>query len=192
MRKHRTHRHLLRTLGLLAVVFVACGEPAVPDTPGGAEGPGAEPAIEWENPRTQQLFSSIEDAAGELSFSPVMPRFGRPEKIFVTPPQTTARDDRVLTLLFRDESSAPFHVVEERASPTWKDNYDGAVAQCQPSNGCNEEWSVVTVREGVRALLIEDEEVTSITWKEGDIEFLVIGPASTFTAPEALATANSL
>jgi hypothetical protein len=111
------------------------------------------------------------------------------EAVFVSRDETP-QDERVLFLVYGLAEKVPFWVTEMAAGPNWSDNFDEQVAECEPPDCTG--MSVVLIRDAQRALLLASEEVTSLIWKEGEIEFRLQGPADTFTPTVAMETANSI
>lgn len=124
-----------------------------------------------------------------LTFIPIAPSFGAAEAVYVSRDETP-KDERVLFLVYGLAEGAPFWVVQAPAGPTWRDIFDEQIQSCTPPP-CPE-MSVVIIRDSQRALLDASSSVTSLMWKEGDVEVRLQGPAGTFTSDVALDVANSL
>lgn len=184
-----------QTVALLAacmLVFAGCGNGPEPANGGPRVG---ENLADWETPRpgdTVKVESLAEGVdVGDLLFQPVTPAIGPPDGTFVTKADPEQPEEGSVFLVYHENAGDPYWIVERSAGPSWKDNFDELVAECAPPS-CEADLSVVIVRSDVRALLTETEDETVLLWKEGDLEFRVIGPSSTLPAEDAIAVANSI
>ena len=96
-----------------------------------------------------------------------------------------------MTLVYLKPRTGPFWIIQSAADPSWKDNFDEFVAECTPPD-CESKISVVKIRGGLRALLIDDGVSTLLLWHEGALEFRLTGPGSSFAPDIAVEIANSL
>jgi hypothetical protein len=198
MRPPRAWRSL-RVTGysiVLAALLSGCAkvEPGVradPTETSATTFPLESPSIDWAHPQPANTVevAGLSDSAAVLPFDPISPKFGEPLSVFVSDPDQTPDEDRVLFLVYKGQDGNPFWVVQLSAGPTWKDNFDQQVAECTPPCGG---LSVVQVRDKQRALLSRGDFVTALLWLEGDVEVQLQGPSSSFTSNVAILTANSL
>jgi hypothetical protein len=193
-------RRPLRVTGysiVLAALLSGCAkvEPGVradPTNTSATTFPLESPSIDWARPQPANTVevAGLSEAAGVLPFVPISPKFGEPLSVFVSDPDQTPDEDRVLFLVYKGEDGNPFWVVQLSAGPNWKDNFDQQVAECIPPT-CSG-LSVVQVRDKQRALLSSGDFVTALLWLEGDVEVRLQGPSASFNSDVAILTANSL
>ncbi len=155
------------------------------------------PPISWNDPLGYQP-DSLASAESDLAFTPVVPAgLGDSAAISENDPSETPKSDRSLAFVYDDLKYGGTYFVEE-SIPTLTQNHLEDLATCQPGEtGCSTKgWSLVTIRDGVTALLIyaprEVSEATSLTWIENDIMFVVMGPRDSLTDSNALAIAAAI
>jgi hypothetical protein len=139
-------------------------------------------------------------AAPELAFPPVVPReVGPPQKSWIN--TQSDRAHQVLALLYDDSTRGRFFVIE---SPRDTDvtpegaqqSLEQMATECaDPSAGCEGAWSVITLKDGTRALLIEGDpdipdQTTSVLFYRANVLFNIVGPVATFDRSDALAVAE--
>lgn len=187
--RSRVKRKIRAAVLLLPVFLVACGrEASVPPE----DNPRRGSEINWSAAPPDTIpLNSIAEAASYVGFSPLAPRIGDPDAIYVSDPATMAADEPLVILVYLRHIAAPFWIEQMPTGPNWRDNFDELVAQCQPPE-CQSKLSVVTIRGGTRALFIDDGDISLILWREGDVEVRVKGPSSSFNTETAVEIANSV
>jgi hypothetical protein len=152
--------------------------------------------IDFANP-LGTVVSSISVADSFLPFLAIEPRnLGQYEAISATDPATTPMRDRSVAFVYAGSTYGQYFVQESKPTLTQDELND--LADCQPGEtACSTVgWSLVSIRKGVTALLIyapaEVSEATSLTWLEGDIMFVVMGPRNTLSDSDALSIAEGV
>jgi hypothetical protein len=145
------------------------------------------------DPAGSGVSMTLAEAATVLPFSPVAPPagVGPSAMLIVSDPNTVDKQDRGIAWLYQD-ASGPFAVIERTAEKTEQD-LEAAVT-CQPGElGCSTEgWSLGKLSGGQTALVIDGNMAVSVDWLQNSIEFLVVGPASSFSLDQAMSIANEM
>jgi hypothetical protein len=118
--------------------------------------------IDWSRPQPGYAVeaASVEEAAMDLAFAPIVPRFGTPSLVFMSPEEETVQE-RALWLVFEEPEGVPCWVIELAAHPDYPPNYDEAIEHCAAEpDDCAGIWTTVIVRDGIQALLTENEATT--------------------------------
>ena len=149
------------------------------------------PAPDWSKPLlpNTERVPSIAAAATRLPFKPrASSAIVAESKIFAMagPP----RKFPGLDLVVDDPHYGRFQVMEQGSDITQAQLE--AVGRCDPSEGCDDGWDLVTIRGGIRALLDSGPVTTTIEWLDRGIRFTVEGPSDTLSGDEATAIANTL
>ena len=157
------------------------------DGPPSAEGP----PFSVDDPLVNGIPTTEGEAASHLAFDPVVPEaLGEPLRLVMTTPDVagTRKEDLAFAVVYDHPDYGRFYIVQ--AVPQTTQAELESLAGCDPSQGCEGEWSLVTIRSGVTALLIEGPVANSVIWLEDGVRFDVVGPAETFSAEEVLEVAN--
>jgi len=93
--------------------------------------------------------------------------------------------------MYSDPEYGTFYLTEV-ISQTNSDELKALAANCDQDAECSGKFSIVTVRDGLDALLIAGSEATSIVVLSGDVRIDIVGPAATFSPDEAVTLANAL
>jgi hypothetical protein len=101
-----------------------------------------------------------------------------------------SKEDLAFALIYDHPQYGRFHVIE-RASQTTQQELESLATTCDPAKGCEGEWTVVDLGDGVGALSIRGPVATSLTWLKGGVRFDVAGPSETFTQNAVVAVARS-
>jgi hypothetical protein len=181
-----------------AILLSSCAN-ATPPVSGDASSdyaPSGRMPIDFANP-LGTVVSSISEVDASLPFSAVEPRnLGQYEAISASDPATTPMQDRSVAFVFAGTKYGQYFIQESK--PTLSQQELNDLAECQPGEtGCSTAgWSLVSIRRGVTALLIyapaEVSEATSLTWLEGDIMFVVMGPRNALSDADALSIAEGI
>jgi hypothetical protein len=166
---------------LSIVILTAC-------TQGGA---GDHPPADWSKPLliNAEAVRSIAAAKRRLPFPPVAsPELVSKARIFVRagPP----RVGRALDLMVYDPRYGRLQVLEELSQTTQAELE--SLANCNHSKGCEGSWDLVTIRNGIRALVVTGPGSTFIAWLDHGVRFTVEGPPAILTRDEAITIANTL
>jgi len=149
----------------------------------------------WESdPELGRVPMTLAEATSSLPFAPIVP----PEEVGASPTLTASdpdrfpKKDRGLAWLYKD-AAGPFAVIEGVAGEGAEQLLEKA-ATCQPGEtGCSTVgWSLGTLPGGHTALVINGSAATSVAWVQGPVEFLVIGPAESFSPAQAMSIANEM
>ncbi len=176
-------------VGVVTIVG-ACGGSG--PRPGGEERPaaGGEPVADWNDPLVNGVeVSGTQAASTLLPFVPRLPaELGDPGRVLVTDPASADREARVFAAMYDHPSYGRFWVIERVAEMTQEELRSWA--ECERTTGCEGSWSLVTVGDGIEAILIEGPVATSVVWLSGQVSFDVVGPADTLTGKEAVEIAD--
>lgn len=162
--------------------------------------PGSGPDIDWDSLNSPTIgVPSVEAALPLLPFTPIVPaaELGAPSKIIVSDPSVFSKENRGLGLRFDHPSYGRFWVTQDPLPSGISQEQLQAdlesLADCE-DRGCEGEWSLETIRGGIRGLLLiaPPHGATAVEWYENGIEMSVMGPPDAFTGEEALAAANRL
>ncbi len=203
-RVSRLCRGSIALLVIGTLVFTACarartgaGASAAPTSTESASVRPDFPPISWNDPLGFQP-DSLSSAEADLAFTPLVPAdLGDPAAISETDPSQTPKGDRALAFVYDDPKYGGRYYVEESV-PTLTQKHLEEQATCQPGeSACTTKgWSLVTIRDGVTALLIyapsQASEATSLSWIEKGVMFIVMGPRDTLTDSDALAVAAAI
>ncbi len=149
----------------------------------------------WEyDPADGGLPMTLAEATSILPFSPIVPPAdvgASPSLIASDPDRFKNEQDRGIAWLYQD-AAGPFAVIEGLAHMT--EQQLEAAATCQPGEtGCSTEgWSLGTLSGGHTALVIDGNMATSVDWLQNSVQYLVIGPADSFTPEHAMTIANEM
>ncbi|MBA3551366.1 MAG: hypothetical protein H0W27_00650 [Actinobacteria bacterium] len=135
-----------------------------------------------------------ETAAAELlPFSPIVPEgISPPPLIVITDPAGTPEGDRVMALIYTHLEHGRFWIIESVSQAT-EVKFRSIVDNCaDPTSGCASQASLVEIRDGITALLLEGPVTTALQWQEKGVTFDILGPFETFTAEAALSLAEEL
>jgi hypothetical protein len=201
------------TFGAVALAVMcalsACG-------PSEAEkGDGEQP--NWDLPIAGSTpLSSATDA--DLAFEPTVPDIlGTAEQIIATSPIHAPASDREIAWIYDDPTYSRFAIIERLVDQSATLAEYNALAST--SEGCTSlsggsrvechygKRSMVKVRDGVSAFLLEGDVTTALHWLEPvdpsnktaferyedpAVEVVVLGPAGTFTSDNAMEVANKV
>ena len=155
---------------------------------------GRRPALQWDGSMLVYSLevSSIPEAATKLPFVPIASlTLGDPISIFVSDPAAVPVEDRAISLTYQHPSYGRF-VLGEQLSQTTQQELEALADGCDPSQGCEGTWTIVTIRETTKALLVAGPGSTFMSWLVGPIRINLLGPPDTFDTSEAMAVANSV
>ncbi len=155
---------------------------------------GAGEVPNWDEPLADDVPVPSEAAAAELlPFSPIVPEgISPPPLIVVTDPAGTPESDRVMALIYTHIEHGRFWIIEGVSQAT-EAKFQSIVDNCaDPTSGCASKASLVEIRDGITALLLEGPVTTALQWQDEGVTFDILGPFETFTAEEALSLANEL
>jgi hypothetical protein len=178
----------------------ACGPDSRTDIPRSLSpvevpGEGEGPLPEWDNPLVNGVdVATRDEAAAELAFDPVVPKSLPPsDRMLMTDPEAggVSKEHLAFALIYNHPEYGRFQVIE-RVSQTSQEELESLATTCDPAKGCEGEWTLVDLRDGLRALSIRGPVATAIIWLESGIRFDVAGPSETFTKEASIAVANSL
>jgi hypothetical protein len=157
------------------------------DAPG-SEGPGPR----WDNILVGGLdVATVAEASSAVRFQPVRPSdIGAPERIVVSPSDDGSLAS-VMAMRFTTEEYGMFWLIQEE-SQTTQEELEGLASACDPSNGCEGNWTLIVLADGTTALAIDGPASTSLMWLEGGVRLDLTGPPTTFTVAQAQAIADSL
>jgi hypothetical protein len=184
-RPRLTSKSVLASALLFFVLATACSKASV-------ETDSAQ-SFDWDNiVRNGLTVDALAEAQGYLSFEPISPRsLGSPLRILVSDPAQFELDARSVGMEFKDPTYGHFWIIEN-ASQTTQKELEGLVDQCKSSPKCEGTWSVVDIRDGVRAVLIEGPPSTLLEWLESGLRVVVMGSPDEFTGDEAISVANAI
>lgn len=167
------------------------GSLANPALAGEEEDPQDSMPIDWDNPIVNaSVLRRPQDANQHLSFTPSVPEsLGDPRRSLMTEPKAAADpQDRWLSLEYQHPQYGHFLALQS-FSQTNDAELAAIAARCSPASGCEGTASIVSLRDGSPALILEGPTATSITWLRGTTRFDIIGPPE-FTAAGAEEVAN--
>lgn len=154
--------------------------------------------IDWDNPLQDGVLLTPENEGipGVVNYLRhyVVPRYlgipRAPVKVFINDP--TGEADSAAAWVYDDIDLGKFVVIEE-VSQTNQAELE-SLATCPPDDsGCvSEGWSLVEIRDGVTALLIEGDVSNGVVWLEDELRFNVVGPSETFSSEDVIAVANAV
>jgi len=150
--------------------------------------------VDWSRPLMNAVtVPSASAASKSLAFQPAAPSsLGTPTSIQITNPQAAgASSDRSLALIYDNPSlGGRFWVLEHPAGATTSSELSAIAASCTPASGCEGTANMISLGNGVSALHLEGA-TEGIIWVQGGVYYDVVGPADTFTAPDATSVANA-
>jgi hypothetical protein len=163
--------------------------PLVPFRQAAETGASADEAnaegLDWDQPFADSLpVAALNDAARRLRFRPVVPPLlGPPRSIFVHRSLRTS-ENQAVALVYQSARFGRFFVLESptRTTPA---KLEAIPSHCRPERGCVGTWTMMTLDDGTRALLVAGPVSTVVVWLRGDVRFDLAGPADTFTAADA-------
>jgi hypothetical protein len=181
---------------LVAVLVLAgCARGGGVVKPGAASDQPGGSTPDWNNPLASLGVVVVDAAAAAplLPFSPVTPssKMGVPIKVVTTDPHRIDQSERSIVWLFNDPAGGVFWVAEGLTQVS-QSQLEKEATGCDHSSGCEGEWSVTHIRNGVTALLISGPTATSVTWLDDGVRYDVLGPAQTFSPDDAVAEANDV
>jgi hypothetical protein len=141
-----------------------------------------------------RAVGEVANAARELSFRPtIAPALGQPARIFVH----NAYRPQALALVYDHPVDGRLVVTEEpidMPEDVQRQALDGMAAGCDPATGCVGSWTMHTLFNGNRALVISSvPDVNAVVWiHDGGIRYQLMGPGTTLGATRALAVANAI
>lgn len=198
-RRGRGLRWVTAAAALLALALTACAD----RPPGTGAGPTASPTteptvdvggqpIDWEDPISLGTpVQSTDELGNDLSFQPVLPNLGDPNKLLVNDPEAFDKPDRGFGAEYETADLGTFWLLEEPSDITQKD-LEGLPSQCDPAGGCEGKWSLVTLDDGTVALLIDGPMSVGIVWLHNGLYLDVIGQPGSFKSENAVAAANAV
>ncbi len=140
-----------------------------------------------------EKVSELAAAAPSLPFTPISPpALGQPADLYMHP-------GTQLALRYESPTYGRLWVYQRAGSVSAElalDSYERLVRDCAiPANACEGRWTMVVLKDGTRALLIEGDpairgNTTNVHWARSGMSYIVIGPPSAFTAEEAIAVSN--
>jgi hypothetical protein len=141
-----------------------------------------------------RAVADVAAAARELSFKPtIAPALGRPTRIFVH----NAYRPQALALVYDSPVDGRLALTEEpidMPEDLQRQALEGMAAGCDPATGCVGSWTMHTLFNGNRALVISDApNVNAVVWiHDGGIRYQLMGPGTTLSANRAVAVANAI
>lgn len=162
--------------------------------------PPVGPQIDWENPYhgAGEKYASVEDAQSQVWFEIVVPSFGKPDLIQVTPVDTPKELTSVAMVFHLPQGGTV--LVEEM--PAVGDDSEGLRAIAAAHEGeladvpagdlspaTEAAYSIVSLR-GTEALLVQGQGLGRVMWVEAGVRVDLLGP--NLTASEAIELAKSL
>lgn len=174
---------------LVAILLSACapiGE--------AGEAAGGESQLDWDHALANEVsVPNVSEAAQNLAFAPLGPlkELDSPKRILITAPERgIPRRDRAFALVYQDSTYGVFQVIEYIT--LWNQQDIEALTVCDPGQECDGRWSLVNIRNGIRAALKNGPSTTVLFWLEGGVTFEIIGPVASFSSDDAIAIANML
>jgi hypothetical protein len=157
-----------------------------------------EEAVRWnEPPLIGGRRITLQDARDELPFDSVVARaLGVPESVYL--PREGGGPHPTVAFVYRSQPrglmwvfEAPRDAAISFAQAT--QDAEALVQACaEPASACEGRWTMATLQDGSRALLIAGPEATSVAWMRGAARFQIMGPADDLLPTEAIAAANTL
>ncbi|HEX6506027.1 MAG TPA: hypothetical protein VF221_00190 [Chloroflexota bacterium] len=147
--------------------------------------------VDWSNPFVDRIArAGVGEAARDLHFPPVAPaELGHPLAVFVHA-QVSAPDQQALALVYQSSTYGRF-IVQEEPMPMTQAQLESLAQTCQPVS-CEGSWTIVTLPDGTRALLISSSASNGVLWLRNGVRFDVYGPPDTFTVADAEVIATKL
>jgi hypothetical protein len=194
--------------------------PTTAEVPGGGGAPEPPPYF-WTDPFGPDAVEVASADDARTAFQPDVPdRLPDPNKIEETDPSQVSLVDRGIAWTYSDSAGSNPYILVEQIFNATQAELEGPAAQkpgcsAPDENGSYEcsgsGFSIKEIRGGVRALLSQGPEVTTIEWFEplklrqsSDAEkatsdlthpvldIRVMGPSKSFTPDEALSVANDV
>jgi len=160
--------------------------------PLGSHPTGGEPGeIDWTQPFVDtNKVSGVAAAATVAGFAPVVPQaLGSPAAVAVH----GSYRPQAVGLVFNTPAFGRFIVLEDRAQPNEQEFLENLAATCHPQTGCEGSWTMISLKNGIRALLIANPDVSNgVLWVENGLSFDAFGPSDTFSVADAEAVAGEL
>lgn len=151
-----------------------------------------EPLVNWNRPFIDGINSpSVAAAESALPFKPALPAAaGTPVAVYIHGDIGAHPEQQALGLVFDSSSSGQFIVTEEPTKSSTAELQQLA-ATCDPNNGCQGSWTMVTLSDGTPALQIAADVSTGLIWIHNGVRYDVYGPATTFNSAQATQLANA-
>jgi len=194
------------------------GSSSAAQLPGGAEAP-EPPGYIWTDPFGPKAveISSADDA--QTAFEPDVPdKLPDPTKAETADPSQVSMANRGIAWTYKDSAGSPYIVVEEIFNATQEElelpatHKSGCSTPDESgSYDCAGSFSIKEIRGGVRALLSQGPEVTTVEWfeplnvKQSEearaaiadlshpvLDVRVMGPTDSFTPEDAVDVANGI
>lgn len=154
---------------------------------------GGEPGeIDWTQPFVDtDRVSDLAAAAKDAGFAPVAASetLGPPAAVAVH----RLYRPQAIGLVFDTPAFGRFLVLEDRARPNEQEFLENLAATCRPENGCEGSWTMILLKNGKRALLIANRDISNgVLWVQHGLSFDAFGPSATFSVADAEEVANTL
>lgn len=146
--------------------------------------------IDWSAPPLCIPLKDGADPGSFLAFSPISPKVGTPEATFVTDPEEAPRSARGVFFVYQGPSGT-IYWISESISEINHGDLERLASTCDPRRGCQGTWSLVTIREGTEAVLIQgvgSDATTSLVWLRGRLRMQIMGPSGGLSRREAVTT----
>jgi len=183
---------LLLVIGSLVHWFVSAPIRTTAAVTAEAQDVGGDPPADWNNPFVDGVrLTGVAAAAAHLRFIPAAPAsVGVPRDVFIHAGAPN-RAAQALGLVYDGVPYGRFIVQEEPTRMT-QEQLESLAKPCE-SAGCQGSWTVTTLGDGTRVLLIASSVSDGVLWLRDGVLFNVYGPSATFavTDAEAVATAFS-
>lgn len=143
--------------------------------------------IDWDRPIVDGRIVTAEEAAHAMAFQVVVPHIdGGPQRIMITPPESAPPRFRNAAIMFSGPKLGRFNLIESM-SQTTQQELEG-LSRC--SGGCEGNWELVDLPEGIRGVLFEGPATTGVIWLRKETRFDLVGPTETFDALAAILVAS--
>jgi hypothetical protein len=181
---------------LVLVSLAACGTRRAPLTGSAATTPApsftpsnAEGMLDYEHPLPPDYVVSLDEALAKASFPLILPSpdLGTPVIYLDT---VESSGETPVYFVFLHPTYGVFEVIEYPTDLKQSDLEDQLSLNGSP--GVQVRFSIVTIRDGVRAVLTEGGGGYSVEWLGAGRDVAVVGPIDTFTADYAIEVANKL
>lgn len=150
------------------------------------------PPVNWDRPFIDGVsIPSLSAASNQLPFEAALPAtVGTPAAVVVHGDIGTHTELQALGLVFNTPSAGRFIVTEEPTKSSTAELLQLA-ASCDPADGCEGSWTMVTLSDGTPALEIAADISTGLIWVKNGVRYDVYGPTATFDSARATQLANA-
>lgn len=193
-----SRRSVVLLVGIAAMVIlastiaiVATGSPKSDEPRGASEDDGGIP-VDFSRPFANGTqVDSVAAAKAYLPFSPAESSVaGRPVAVWLKTLETPPAE-QAIGLVFDTAPYGDFEIVQDQTDMTsaqLKEIADG----CDPAQGCQGEWTMVTLSDGTDALYIGGPTAHSVMWVTKGRRFNIVGHAESMPEEGLMKIANDV